>query len=126
MIGSKKLLLSDAYTVGLLYVKPLEMNAITVMLDEEYESVPLALGDKNEYTLGCIGKHNVAIVGPGRGAQGKVAIAEVVGSIHWSFRTITIGLLVGVGGGVPHLPKQDVRLGDVVVGALEVGPAVVQ
>jgi nucleoside phosphorylase len=122
----KKLLPSDAYTVGLVYVKPLEMNAITVMLDEEYESVPLALGDKNEYTLGRIGKHNVAIVGPARGAQGKVAIADVVGSIHWTFRNMTIGLLVGIGGGVPHLPKQDVRLGDVVIGAPEVGPAVVQ
>src|ERR1700749_1574685 len=39
---------------------------------------------------------------------------------------MTLGLLVGIGGGVPHLPKQDVRLGDVVVGAPEVGPAVVQ
>jgi nucleoside phosphorylase len=122
----KKLLPSDAYTVGLIYVKPLEMNAITVMLDEEYESVPLALGDKNEYTLGRIGRHNIAIVGPARGAQGKVAIADVVGSMHWTFRNMTIGLLVGIGGGVPHLPKQDVRLGDVVIGAPEVGPAVVQ
>ncbi|KIX03665.1 uncharacterized protein Z518_07218 [Rhinocladiella mackenziei CBS 650.93] len=102
------------------------MNAITVMLDEEYEPVPLALGDKNQYTLGRIGGHNVAIVGPARGAQGKVAIADVVGSIHWSFRNMSIGLLVGIGGGVPHLPKQDVRLGDVVIGAPEVGPAVVQ
>ena len=125
-MDSKKLLPSDAYTVGLIYVKPLEMHAITVMLDEEYQSVPLALGDKNEYTLGRIGKHNVAIVGPARGAQGKVAIADVVGSIHWTFRNMTIGLLVGIGGGVPHLPKQDVRLGDVVIGAPEVGPAVVQ
>src|SRR5271170_4967331 len=73
------------------------MNAITVMLDEEYESVSLALGDKNEYTLGRIGRHNIAIVGPARGAQGKVAIADVVGSMHWTFRNMTIGLLVGIG-----------------------------
>jgi nucleoside phosphorylase len=125
-MGRKKFLPSDAYTVGLIYVKPLEMNAITVMLDEEHESVPLALGDKNEYTLGRIGKHNVAIVGPARGAPGKVAIADVVGSIRWTFRNMAIGLLVGIGGGVPHLPEHDVRLGDVVIGAPEVGPAVVQ
>lgn len=125
-MSPKKLLPADAYTIGLIYVKPLEMNAITVMLDEEYERVSLAMGDKNEYVLGRIGKHNVAIVGPARGAQGKVAIADVVASIHWSFNNISIGLLVGIGGGVPHLPKQDVRLGDVVVGAPEVGPAVVQ
>lgn len=125
-MAPKTLLPANAYTVGLIYVKPLEMNAITVMLDEEYESVTLAQEDKNEYTLGRIGKHNVAIVGPARGAQGKVAIADVVGSIHWTFKNMTIGLLVGIGGGVPHLPKHDVRLGDVVIGAPEVGPAVVQ
>ncbi|KEF51032.1 uncharacterized protein A1O9_12916 [Exophiala aquamarina CBS 119918] len=116
----------EAYTIGLIYIKPLEMNAITVMLDEEHESVPLALEDKNEYILGRIGKHNVAVVGPARGAQGKVAIADVVGSIRWTFKNMNLGLLVGIGGGVPHLPKHDVRLGDVVVGAPEVGPAVVQ
>jgi nucleoside phosphorylase len=125
-MAPKRLLPSDAFTVGLVYVKPVEMNAITVMLDEEYQSVPLAVGDKNAYTLGRIGKHNVVIVGPGRGDQGKVAIASVVERIHWTFRNVTIGLLVGIGGGVPHLPQHDVRLGDVVIGAPEVGPAVVQ
>lgn len=53
------------------------MNAITVMLDEEHQSVRLALEDKNEYILGRIGKHNVAVVRPTRGAQGKVAITGV-------------------------------------------------
>lgn len=124
-MSPRKSLPAEAYTIGLIYVKPLEMNAITAMLDEEYESVALALEDKNEYTLGRVGKHNVAVVGPARGAQGKVTIADVVGSIHWTFRNMTIGLLIGIGG-VPHLPKHDVRLGDVVVGAPEVGPAVVQ
>jgi hypothetical protein len=81
-MGPKKLLPSYSYTIGLIYVKPIEMNAITVMLDQGYESVPVALGDKNEYTLGRIGKHCVAIVGPVRGAQGKVAITDVVGSIR--------------------------------------------
>ncbi|EXJ91798.1 hypothetical protein A1O3_00348 [Capronia epimyces CBS 606.96] len=125
-MGPNKLLSSDAYTVALIYVKPLEMHAITVMLDEQHESVPLALEDKNEYTLGRIGKHNVAVVGPARGAHGKVAMADVVGSIHWTFRNMILGLLVGIGGGVPHFPLHDVRLGDVVIGAPEVGPAVVQ
>jgi hypothetical protein len=32
-------LTADAYTVGLLYVKPLEMNAMTVILDKKYESI---------------------------------------------------------------------------------------
>jgi nucleoside phosphorylase len=119
-------LTADAYTVGLIYVKTIEMNAITVMLDEVHESIPLRHGDDNEYTLGKIGKHNVAIAGPPRGAQGKVVIADFVGRIRLTFKNIQVGLLVGIGGGVPHLPEKDVRLGDVVVGAPETGPAVVQ
>jgi nucleoside phosphorylase/tetratricopeptide (TPR) repeat protein len=125
-MDTKRFLPADTYTIGLIYVKPLEMTAITVMLDEEYESVPLAQGETNAYTLGRIGKHNVAIVGPARGEQGKVAMADVVGNIRWTFKNMTLGLLVGIGGGVPHLPKHDVRLGDVVIGAPELGPAVVQ
>ncbi|KIM96578.1 hypothetical protein OIDMADRAFT_132188 [Oidiodendron maius Zn] len=125
-MATKIKLPADAYTVGLIYIKPLEMNAITVMLDERHESVPLRLGDDNEYMLGRIGVHNVAVAGPPRGAQGKAAIADVVGRIRLTFKNIRVGLLVGIGGGVPHFPKHDVRLGDVVVGAPEVGPSVVQ
>jgi nucleoside phosphorylase len=125
-MATKIQLTADAYTVGLIYVKTIEMNAVTVMLDEVHESIPLRHGDDNEYTLGKIGKHNVAIAGPPRGAQGKVVIADFVGRIRLTFKNIQMGLLVGIGGGVPHLPKKDVRLGDVVVGAPETGPAVVQ
>lgn len=125
-MATRTKLTANAYTIGLIYIKPLEMNAITVMLDERHESIPLRLEDDNEYTLGKIGDHNVAVAGPPRGAQGKAAIADVVGRIRLTFRNIRMGLLVGIGGGVPHLPKHDVRLGDVVIGAPEVGPAVVQ
>ena len=125
-MAAKIQLTAGAYTIGIIYIKPLEMHAITAMLDEMHESIPLHLEDDNEYTLGKIGNHNVAIAGPPRGAQGKVAIADVVGRIRLTFKNIRAGLLVGIGGGVPRLPKHDVRLGDVVVGAPEVGPAVVQ
>src|ERR1700738_4821373 len=101
-------LTADAYTIGLIYIKPLEMDAITVMLDEKHESISLRLEDDNEYTLGRIGRHNVAIAGPPRGMQGKVAIADLVGRIRLTFKNIRAGLLVGIGGGVPRLPKNDV------------------
>ncbi|KAK4186963.1 nucleoside phosphorylase domain-containing protein [Podospora australis] len=121
-----KRLTADAYTVALIYAKPLELHAISVMLDEHHESVPLHHSHTNEYKLGRIGNHNVAIAGPSRGAQGKAAIATVVSQIRFAFPNISVGLLVGIGGGVPRLPEHDVRLGDVVIGAPEVGPAVVQ
>ncbi|KAF3920295.1 hypothetical protein AA313_de0209353 [Arthrobotrys entomopaga] len=123
---TKKQLAADAYTVGIIYAKPLEMNAITVMVDEFHQSIPLQMGDNNEYTLGRIGSHNVIIAGPAKGAQGKASISSVVTRIPLTFRNIRVGLLVGIGGGVPHPDDADVRLGDVVVGAPEYGAAVVQ
>lgn len=123
---SKKQVAAAAYIIAIIYVKPIEMNAITVMVDEFHESVPIRLADENEYTLGRIGKHNVVIAGPPRGAQGKAAAADVVSRIRLTFPNIRMGLLVGIGGGAPSPPERDVRLGDVVVGAPESGPAVVQ
>jgi hypothetical protein len=82
----KKQLPADAYTVGLIHVVPFEMHAITVMLDEEHGPAPLHLEEINEYTLGRIGAHSVAIIGPSQRAQRKVAIADIVGSIPATFR----------------------------------------
>ncbi len=81
-----------------------------MMLDEVHQSVPMRLGDNNEYTLGQIGKHNVAFAGPPRGAQGKAANTDVVGCICITFKNIAVGLLVGIKGGAPHRPKKDVQL----------------
>ncbi|KAF3233283.1 Ankyrin Repeat [Orbilia oligospora] len=125
MATTGKQLTHNDYTVGLIYVKPLEMNAIIPMLDERHEQLRLNEDDDNEYTLGKIGAHNVIVVGPPIGEQGKVAISTVVNQIRLSFKNVRVGLLVGIGGGVPK-HDHDVRLGDVVVGAPEYGPAVVQ
>ncbi|KAK6513205.1 SH3 and multiple ankyrin repeat domains protein 2 [Arthrobotrys conoides] len=124
--ATKKRLAADAYTVGIIYAKPLEYNAIMVMMDESHECIPLPLGDNNEYTLGRIGDHNVIVAGPAKGMQGKASISSVVARIPFTFRNVKFGLLVGIGGGVPRPEEEDVRLGDVVVGAPEYGPAVIQ
>ncbi|KAK6332584.1 SH3 and multiple ankyrin repeat domains protein 2 [Orbilia blumenaviensis] len=123
--GTKAKLTHSAYTIGLVYVKPLELDAIIPMLDEQHESLPLHEEDQNEYILGRIGQHNVIVVGPPRGTQGKATMASTVSQIRFTFRNVRIGLLVGIGGGVPQ-PGHDIRLGDVVVGAPEYGPPVVQ
>ncbi|KAK6330440.1 SH3 and multiple ankyrin repeat domains protein 2 [Orbilia brochopaga] len=125
-MATKKQLPADAFTVGIIYAKPLEMTAITVMVDEFYLPVTLQTGDTNEYVLGRIGDQNVAIAGPARGKQGKVSVASVVARIPQTFRNIKVGLLVGIGGGVPYPEKEDVRLGDVVIGAPEYTPAIIQ
>ncbi|KAI1329726.1 nucleoside phosphorylase domain-containing protein [Xylariaceae sp. FL0255] len=95
------------------------------MLDVRWwDPVSSARGDSNIYALGRIGPHNVVVVGPPRGAQGTVATAQFVSTIRLTFPNITVGLLVGIGSGIPRYPERDVRLGDVVVGAPEKGPAV--
>ncbi|KAF3171333.1 Ankyrin Repeat [Orbilia oligospora] len=125
--GNRKKLTTDDYTIAIIYVKPIEMGAITAMVDEFHQPVELHINEKNEYTLGRIGNHNVAIVGPAKGKQGKVAITAVAARISYMFRNIKVGLLVGIGGGIPRPgTDKDVRLGDVVVGAPEYGDAIVQ
>jgi nucleoside phosphorylase len=117
---------AESFTIGLIYAKPLEVLALTPMLDERFPSLPIAHGDQNDYILGRIGSHNVVIVGPEHGEQGTVATAQFVTTIRLTFPSISVGLLVGIGGGIPHPASHDIRLGDVVVGAPETGPALVQ
>lgn len=80
------------------------------MLDELHDPLPMPEYDKNIYTLGSIGKHNVVIACPpvGTAAPDVISMTNI-------FREIKFNLLVGVGSSI--LP--DVRLGDVVVGTLE-------
>jgi len=117
---------ADAYTIGIVYVKPIEFKAISTMLDERHEPVTLDANDDNEYVLGRVGKHNVVLAGPAMGLKGKAAIAHVVARIPRTFKNIRGGLLVGIGGGIPHVTTHDVRLGDVVVGIPDDHPAVLQ
>lgn len=69
--------------------------------------------DPNTYTLGSIGKHNVVICCLPKGKIGNNSAAVSATQMARTFPSIKIGLMVGIGGGVP--PK--VRLGDVVISA---------
>jgi nucleoside phosphorylase len=68
--------------------------------------------DNNDYTLGRIGKHNVAIAVLPDGEYGISSAASVARDMLNSFPNIGIGLMVGIGGGAPS-PKHDIRLGDI-------------
>ncbi|TIA37278.1 hypothetical protein D6C79_08111 [Aureobasidium pullulans] len=74
----------------------IERAAAEAMLDERHMSLPNNPHDTNVYTLGRIGKHNVAIAGLPIG------------------NTMSVLLLVGIGGGAPS-KSNDIRLGDIVV-----------
>src|SRR6185437_4265232 len=63
-----------------------------------------------------IGKHNVVIAVLPDGEYGTTSAAVVARDMLHSFPNIRIGLMVGIGGGVPS-SKHDIRLGDIVVSA---------
>ena len=111
---SKKLTYED-YTVGWICALALEMTAARTMLDEQHISLPNPPQDQNAYVLGEICGHNVAITCLPSGVYGNNSAAVVATHLMSTFRSITVPLLVGIGGGVPQ-PGHDIRLGDVVVG----------
>ncbi|KAL6689610.1 hypothetical protein J3F84DRAFT_407306 [Trichoderma pleuroticola] len=112
------------YTVGWLCATSTEQIAATLFLDEEHARPDtLSPGDNNAYTLGKMGNHNVVITGLPLGEYGIAAASNVSKDMLRSFPNIRIGLLVGVAGGVPS--KQNIRLGDVVVGITSDGKGAV-
>ncbi|KAI5465093.1 ankyrin repeat-containing domain protein [Mariannaea sp. PMI_226] len=108
---------ADIYTVGwICAIKP-EYVAAQSFLDEKHDRPDhVSTNDSNIYTLGRVGKHNVVI---GVMPDGEYGIAGAVGvakGMLISFSNVRIGLMVGIGGGAPS-PKNDIRLGDIVVSA---------
>ncbi|CAG9982523.1 unnamed protein product [Clonostachys byssicola] len=107
-----KLMTHGDYTVGWVCALPKEQTAATAMLDETHPDLPKPLNDSNTYTLGRIGKHSVVIACLPKGQVGTNSAATVATQMIRTFPSIRIGLMVGIGGGIPS----KVRLGDVVVG----------
>ncbi|OJD26656.1 hypothetical protein ACJ73_01955 [Blastomyces percursus] len=65
----------------------------------------------NDYTLGIVGKLNVAIAALPDGVPGTPSAATVARDMVHCFPNIRIGPMVGIGGGVPS--QRDIRLGDI-------------
>ncbi|KAK5444190.1 hypothetical protein LTS15_010543 [Exophiala xenobiotica] len=105
------------YTVGWICAITTEYVAAQAFLDERHDGPEyVSPHDNNDYTLGKIGKHNVAIAVLPDGEYGIASAAGVAGDMLHSFPNIRIGLMVGIGGGAPT-QKHDIRLGDIVVSA---------
>ncbi|EED22756.1 conserved hypothetical protein [Talaromyces stipitatus ATCC 10500] len=102
------------YTVAWICALPLELRAAKSVLDEVHPSLPQVNSDHNNYTLGKISGHNVALACLPSGVYGKVSASAVVSQMLSTFPEIRFGLMVGIGGGVPSTGV-DVRLGDVVI-----------
>ncbi|KAL6690982.1 hypothetical protein J3F84DRAFT_404018 [Trichoderma pleuroticola] len=106
----------NLYTVGWICAVHTEYVAAQAFLDERHEEHEgISTHDRNDYTLGRIGRHNVAIAVLPYGEIGLASAAGVARDMLHTFPNIRIGLMVGIGSGAPS-PKHDIRLGDVVVG----------
>ncbi|KAF3167829.1 hypothetical protein TWF788_011068 [Orbilia oligospora] len=104
------------YHIGWICALSVELKAAIEMLDEEHPEILCNIFDNNKYRFGQIGHCNIVIVCLPAGVYGTNAAAAVAANFRRSFPGITAYLMVGIGGGAPLLPHNDVRLGDVVVG----------
>lgn len=103
------------YTVGWICAVTCEYVAARAFLDDEHAGPEyLPPHNKNEYTLGRIGKHNVVLSVLPLGSYGISSAGRVAEDMLHSFPNVRVNLMVGIGGGAPS-PNHDVRLGDVVV-----------
>src|SRR5438045_1734074 len=108
-------LINQEYTVGWICALPIEMAAARAMLDEVHgEPQEQHPADQNNYLLGNIGPHNIAVACLPAGVYGTTSAATVAAHMLASFKSLRFGLMVGIGGGIPG-KDCDIRLGDVVV-----------
>ena len=105
---------NDQFRVGWICALPTEMAAAEAMLDQQFNSLVQDKSDHNSYAYGRIGHINVVIACLPAGLADTVTAATVASTMLRSFQSVKIGLMVGVGGGVPT-PQKDIQLGDVVV-----------
>ncbi|KAI0506426.1 hypothetical protein F5B22DRAFT_624246 [Xylaria bambusicola] len=102
--------------VAIICALPLEADPVLAVFDHHWDiqSFGNLQMDKNAYSLGRIGNHNVVLVHmPG---MGRAAAATVAASCRRSFPNIRLALLVGICGAVPfHNRSIEILLGDVII-----------
>ena len=109
----------DSFEVAIICALTHEANAVIALFDDywddnTHELRPSLSEDKNEYTFGRIGLHDVVVmVLPG---MGKKEASSAVAAMHSTFRNIQLSLVVGVCAVTPYNEDgSEVLLGDVVI-----------
>ncbi|EED23321.1 G-protein beta WD-40 repeats containing protein, putative [Talaromyces stipitatus ATCC 10500] len=104
----------ETITIAVFCALPYEVIAVIHCLDEEFACRPTTLGSqKYIYTFGRIGSHKIVIARPHQ--TGTVDAAHCATAVNQQFPNVKFALMVGIGAGIPNLPKVDIRLGDIVV-----------
>jgi len=76
------------------------------MLDEQYDTIAgQDPQDHNSYVLGRVHQHKVVISCISEGVDGLVPAANVARDIARTFPALCVGLIVDIGGGMPHLAQ---------------------
>lgn len=117
----------DHFQVGWICALPIERLAARSMLDEEFDiRIPQEASDSNAYLFGRVHDHLVVIASLPFASYGTTAAAVVATNMQRTFSSsLRLRLLVGIAGGIPS-KENDVRLGDIVVGANQSSGGVVQ
>ncbi|GAQ42408.1 hypothetical protein TRIVIDRAFT_229138 [Aspergillus niger] len=108
---------NEEYTVGWVCALPVEFAAAKGMLDEEHGNpqMPPSKADSNSYLLGSIGKFKVAVACLPLDQLGAASAAICAKEMLFTIPKIRVGLLVGIGAGIPGVgDSPDIHLGDVV------------
>ncbi|KAK2036858.1 hypothetical protein LZ31DRAFT_571148 [Colletotrichum somersetense] len=113
--NARRSLPHDCYVIAWICALHIEMAAARAMLDEEHQDPVAFTNDSNTYSLGSIQGHNVVIACLPNAQYGTNNAANVLTNLRRTFPAVSLGLMVGIGGGAPSMTA-DVRLGDVVVG----------
>ncbi|RSL95640.1 hypothetical protein CDV31_013809 [Fusarium ambrosium] len=117
MTTRKKVSSPALYSIAWVAALPIERAAATALLHERHdepEGFDQHANDANAYDWGEVGQHNVVIASLPAGVYGTTSAAITASHLLSSLPHIRIGLLVGIGGGIPR-PGRDIRLGDIVV-----------
>ena len=104
------------FDIAIICALQIESDAVEALFDEIWDddcAYGKAPTDPNSYTTGRIGDHNAVLAFmPG---MGKGTAASVAANFRSSFPQISLGLVVGICGGVPIGIDNEILLGDIVI-----------
>ncbi|KAH8653692.1 hypothetical protein BX600DRAFT_515940 [Xylariales sp. PMI_506] len=107
------------FGIAIICALPLEADYVQLAFDRHWEKEGKQYGkrqgDKNAYTTGSIGQHNVVLVH--MPSMGNTTSAAVAANLVFSFPNIQLCLVVGICGAVPFPQgtKDEIILGDVIM-----------
>ncbi|KAK5720333.1 hypothetical protein LTR15_007607 [Elasticomyces elasticus] len=102
-----KKLRKEDYTVGWICALPNpEWKASRLLLDETHEVVRLGLAASQQYVYGSMNGHNVVMGCLPATQLGTASAAAVASEMGSTLPCLRLGLMVGVGGGVPSETKE--------------------